>query len=157
MMNKKELETLASKFGAIPAGLTKKEQIVPQYLSEEEFAELKNCPRSKEMNGGTQWPYIGGRKVYPLSGALNDTEKQTYYAYKKGLSGTGTHPRTKTGYDEEKAAAFRAKLEALGEKEMLAEFNEICPPPLPPEEAKKQALIDQLKKLGWDVKVTAAN
>ena len=36
-MNKIDLTTLATKFGSIPAALTQKAQIVPEYLPEEEF------------------------------------------------------------------------------------------------------------------------
>ena len=119
-MNKTNLNLneLAAKFGTIPANLTQKAQIVPEYLSEEEFALLPQCPRVGTVETLGRWPTIGGRRTYPLSGALNQEEKARYNelkrASKDGLT-TGTvrsvSPRQKTLTEEQKE--FNQKLEDL--------------------------------------------
>lgn len=80
----KDLEALAEKFGKIPTDLTKSGDIIAQgFLTQEEFDNLPYCPRSSEMTSATAWPKIGGRKTYPLSGALTLEETEMYYEYKK--------------------------------------------------------------------------
>lgn len=82
-MNKIDLNELARKFGKVPSKLTQKSQIVPEYLSEEEFALLPQCPRQGTLESLGKWPTIGGRRTYPLSGALNAEEKARYNELKK--------------------------------------------------------------------------
>ena len=88
----KKLEEIAAKFGKIPATYTKKADIVAAgFLTEEEFNNLPFVPRSKPMESPTKWPYIGGRKTYPLSGALTDEENEWYKGYhKQHQPGTGS-------------------------------------------------------------------
>lgn len=112
------LNELAQKFGAIPSSLTQKAQIVPEYLSEEEFALLPQCPRQGTVETLGRWPTIGGRRTYPLSGALNQEEKARYNELKKAskegaTSGTprSVSPRQKTLTEDQKA--FNQKLESL--------------------------------------------
>ena len=117
-MNKIDLTTLAAKFGSIPANLTQKAQIVPEYLTEEEFALLPQCPRQGTVETLGRWPTIGGRRTYPLSGALNAEEKARYNELKKAAKdGTASgsprtvSPRQKTLTEDQKA--FNQKLEDL--------------------------------------------
>lgn len=112
------LNELAQKFGAIPSSLTQKAQIVPEYLTEEEFTLLPQCPRQGTVETLGRWPYIGGRRTYPLSGALNQEEKARYNELKKAskegaTSGTprSVSPRQKTLTEDQKA--FNQKLESL--------------------------------------------
>lgn len=111
------LNELATKFGAIPTALTQKSQIVPEYLSEEEFAMLSQCPRVGTVETLGRWPTIGGRRTYPLSGALNAEEKARYNELKRASKeGVATGPRTvsprqKTLTDDQKE--FNQKLEDL--------------------------------------------
>lgn len=80
-----DLEALVKKFGAIPTAYTKASDIIAAgLLTQEEFDNLPYCPRSEEMKSATSWPKIGGRKIYPLSGALTPEETEMYYEYKKG-------------------------------------------------------------------------
>ena len=78
-----KIEDVVRKFGDVPSKLTRKEQIVPEYLSEEEFALLPQCPRHGTVETLGRWPTIGGRRTYPLSGALNAEEKARYNELKK--------------------------------------------------------------------------
>ena len=117
-MNKIDLTTLAAKFGSIPSSLTQKAQIVPEYLTEEEFALLPQCPRQGTVETLGRWPTIGGRRTYPLSGALNAEEKARYNELKKaskdGTASGGPRtvsPRQKTLTEDQKA--FNQKLEDL--------------------------------------------
>lgn len=117
-MNKIDLTTLAAKFGSIPAALTQKAQIVPEYLTEEEFALLPQCPRQGTVETLGRWPTIGGRRTYPLSGALNAEEKARYNELKRASKdGTASgsprtvSPRQKTLTEDQKA--FNQKLEDL--------------------------------------------
>ena len=114
-MNKIDLTTLAEKFGSIPAALTQKAQIVPEYLSEEEFAMLPQCPRQGTVESLGKWPTIGGRRTYPLSGALNAEEKARYNELKKeqrqGLpSAGGTSVRGGLSKSE---SEFNEKMDSL--------------------------------------------
>ena len=88
-----KIEDVVRKFSAVPSKLTRKEQIVPEYLSEEEFALLPQCPRQGTVESLGKWPTIGGRRTYPLSGALNAEEKARYNELKKeqrqGLPSSG--------------------------------------------------------------------
>ena len=88
-----KIEDVVRKFGAVPSRLTQKAQIVPEYLSEEEFAMLPQCPRQGTVESLGKWPTIGGRRTYPLSGALNAEEKARYNELKKeqrqGLPSSG--------------------------------------------------------------------
>lgn len=88
-----KIEDVVRKFSAVPSKLTRKEQIVPEYLTEEEFALLPQCPRQGTVESLSKWPKIGGRRVYPLSGALNAEEKTRYNELKKeqrqGLPSSG--------------------------------------------------------------------
>ena len=92
-----KIEDVVRKFSAVPVALTRKEQLVPQYLSEEEFALLPQCPRQGTVESLSKWPKIGGRRTYPLSGALNAEEKARYNELKKeqrqGLPSGGTSVR----------------------------------------------------------------
>lgn len=92
-----KIEDVVRKFSAVPSKLTRKEQIVPEYLSEEEFAMLPQCPRVGTVDSLGKWPTIGGRRTYPLSGALNAEEKARYNELKKeqrqGLPSAGTSVR----------------------------------------------------------------
>ena len=78
---------------------------------------LPQCPRVGTVETLGRWPTIGGRRTYPLSGALNQEEKARYNelkrASKEGLTaGTRTvSPRQKTLTEEQKE--FNAKLESL--------------------------------------------
>ena len=118
-MNKTiDLNNLAAKFGTIPANLTQKSQIVPAFLSEEEFSLLPQCPRQGTVETLGRWPYIGGRRTYPLSGALNPEEKARYNELKRAskegaISGSPrtVTPRQKTLTEDQKA--FNQKLEDL--------------------------------------------
>ena len=78
-----KIEDVVRKFGTVPSKLTQKAQIVPEYLSEEEFAMLPQCPRQGTVESLGKWPTIGGRRTYPLSGALNAEEKARYNEMKK--------------------------------------------------------------------------
>ena len=78
-----KIEDVVRKFSAVPSKLTRKEQIVPEYLTEEEFALLPQCPRQGTVESLGKWPTIGGRSTYPLSGALNAEEKTRYNELKK--------------------------------------------------------------------------
>lgn len=127
-MTKKELEAVAEKFGKIPVEITKKVDIIAGgYLTEEEFAELPNCPRTP-MSSGTVWPKIGGRKTYPLSGALNAEERRIYYDYKKnhkpGTASVGKGPSEEV---QKHIDAIRAFLKEKGTPELIAEFEAIIP------------------------------
>ena len=88
-----KIEDVVRKFSAVPSKLTQKAQIVPEYLSEEEFAMLPQCPRQGTVESLGKWPTIGGRRTYPLSGALNAEEKARYNELKKeqrqGLPSSG--------------------------------------------------------------------
>lgn len=113
-----KIEDVVRKFGSIPAALTQKAQIVPEYLTEEEFALLPQCPRVGTVESLGKWPTIGGRRTYPLSGALNSEEKAKYNEMKKEQrQGTASgSPRTvstrqKTLTEDQKA--FNQKLEDL--------------------------------------------
>lgn len=117
-MNKIDLTTLATKFGSIPSSLTQRAQIVPEYLTEEEFALLPQCPRQGTVETLGRWPTIGGRRTYPLSGALNAEEKARYNELKKASKdGTASgsprtvSPRQKALTEDQKA--FNQKLEDL--------------------------------------------
>lgn len=116
-MNKIDVTVVAQKFGKVPANLTQKAQIVPEYLTEEEFALLPQCPRTGTVETLGRWPYIGGRRTYPLSGALNETEKARYNELKReSKNGMSTGPRPVTTRQKaltEDQKEFNAKLESL--------------------------------------------
>lgn len=138
-MTKKELEAVAEKFGKIPAAITKKADIIAGgYLTEEEFAELQNCPRSTPMSSGTVWPKIGGRKTYPLSGVLNAEERRMYYDYKKnhkpGTVSVGKGPSEEVQKHIESVREF---LKEKGTPELIAEFEAIIP-------QKKVELVEEM-------------
>lgn len=114
--NELDLEAIAKKFGAIPKDLHKKDDIITQgYMTAEEFELLPQCPRSKEMESATKWPYIGGRYTYPLSGTLTQEEKQVYYEYKRGLNVGSQGPRSPKvpAIDTTKLDALYEELKAL--------------------------------------------
>jgi hypothetical protein len=92
IFEEKKLNEVAEKFGKIPASYSKKADIIAAgFMTEDEFNNLPFCPRSKAMESATKWPFIGGRKTYPLSGALNQEERTMYFAYKKNhLPGTSS-------------------------------------------------------------------
>lgn len=104
--NQAELAELRKKFSAIDSKLSKKSELVPKYLSEEEFENLKYCPRDFEMTTGTKWPTIGGRRTYPMSGILTDNEKRIYYDYRKETrSGDGEGRSSKKTEEMQKQIA----------------------------------------------------
>lgn len=109
-----KIEDVVRKFGAVPSKLTQKVQIVPQYLSEEEYAMLPQCPRVGTVESLGKWPTIGGRRTYPLSGALNAEEKARYNELKReqraGLPSSGTS--TSRGLSQSQTE-FNAKLDSL--------------------------------------------
>lgn len=128
----KELQEIAVKFGKIPTDLTKKKDIIDAgYLTEEEFNLLPIVPRSTEMLSATQWPKIGGRKTYPLSGALNEAEKRMYYDYKsQHKPGTGSVRASKPIDDTTKQniEELRKFLKDKGADEaLLAKFETVVP------------------------------
>ena len=120
-MNKIDLTTLAQKFGKVPSKLTQKAQIVPEYLSEEEFALLPQCPRQGTVESLGRWPTIGGRRTYPISGALNAEEKARYNELKKeqrqGLSSGGASVRGELSKNETELNEKLDSLIALLKKE----------------------------------------
>ena len=110
-----KIEDVVRKFSAVPSKLTQKAQIVPEYLSEEEFALLPQCPRQGTVESLGKWPTIGGRRTYPLSGALNQEEKQRYNELKKeqrqGLPSSGsTAVRSRLSKSE---SEFNEKMDSL--------------------------------------------
>ena len=110
------LEEVAKKFGNVPKELRRKDQIVPQYLTEEEFSLLPQCPRTGSIQSAGTWVKIGGRQTYPLSGALTSDEKQEYYKFKYGNSGTRTPRSTSaavTGATQEEIQKYQECLEEL--------------------------------------------
>lgn len=127
-----DLEALAKKFGTIPTSYTKSSDIIRDgLLTQEEFDNLPYCPRSEEMKSATSWPKIGGRKTYPLSGALTVEETEMYYEYKKGhkpstsvgLSGKGPSEETQKTIDS--IRAFLKDNEAPAE--LIEQFEAIIP------------------------------
>lgn len=127
-----DLEALAKKFGAIPTAYTKASDIIDAgLLTQEEFDNLPYCPRSEEMKSATSWPKIGGRKVYPLSGALTSEETEMYYEYKRshktgtsvGLSGKSVSEETQKTID-----SIRAFLNDNGaSEELMSQFEALIP------------------------------
>lgn len=127
-----DLEALAKKFGIIPTSYTKASDIIRDgLLTQEEFDNLPYCPRSEEMKSATSWPKIGGRKTYPLSGALTMEETEMYYEYKKGhkpstsvgLSGKGVSEETQKTIDS--IRAFLKDNEAPAE--LMSQFEALIP------------------------------
>ena len=127
-----DLEALAKKFGTIPTSYTKASDIIRDgLLTQEEFDNLPYCPRSEEMKSATSWPKIGGRKTYPLSGALTMEETEMYYEYKKGhkpstsvgLSGKGVSEETQKTIDS--IRAFLKDNEAPAE--LMSQFEALIP------------------------------
>ena len=121
---------------------------MPRYLSEEEFAELKNCPRDFEMTTGTKWPTIGGRRIYPMSGILTDNEKRIYYEYRKNQrSGDGGGRSSKKTEEMQKQIAELEKFVneqkncPASVKEALNELKNSLP-------KRKESLIKKL--FGFD-------
>lgn len=110
-----DLDAIAKKFGSIPKEYKRRDDIIAAgFMTNEEFDLLPQCPRSKEMESGTKWPYIGGRYTYPLSGALTASEKQVYYDYKKGLNTGSQGPRAKSEpIDTSKLDALLDELKSL--------------------------------------------
>lgn len=127
-----DLEALVKKFGTIPTSYTKASDIIRDgLLTQEEFDNLPYCPRSEEMKSATSWPRIGGRKIYPLSGALTMEETDIYYEYKKGhktsasigVSGKGVSEETQKTID-----SIRAFLKDNGASaEMIEQFEALIP------------------------------
>lgn len=116
----KDLEKVAEKFGKIPNSYTKSGDIIAAgLLTQEEFDNLPYCPRSQEMGnleGCPTWPKIGGRKTYPLSGALNAQETEAYYNYKKLHKPAAVSGGVSSAQSEEhnkKVDALIAELRAL--------------------------------------------
>lgn len=127
-----DLEALAKKFGTIPTSYTKASDIIRDgLLTQEEFDNLPYCPRSEEMKSATSWPKIGGRKTYPLSGALTMEETEMYYEYKKGhkpstsvgTSGKGISEETQKTIDS--IRAFLKDNEAPAE--LMSQFEALIP------------------------------
>lgn len=127
-----DLEALVKKFGAIPANYTKSADIIAAgFLTQEEFDNLPYCPRSEEMKSATSWPKIGGRKTYPLSGALTIEETEMYYEYKKShrpgssicTSGNGPSEETQKTIDSIRTFLQENKAPA----KLLAQFEAIIP------------------------------
>lgn len=89
-----KIEDVVAKFAKVPSKLTQKAQIVPEYMSEEEWGLLPQCPREGTLETLGRWPTIGGRRTYPLSGVLNVEEKERYNSLKReqksGLPSVGT-------------------------------------------------------------------
>lgn len=138
-MNKEELKVVAEKFGKVPAEITKKADIIAGgYMTEEEFAELPNCPRTP-MTSATSWPKIGGRKTYPLSGTLNAEERRMYYDYKKNHNCSRTVSVGKGPSEEvqKHIDSIRAFLKEKGTPELIAEFEAIIP-------QKKVGLVEEM-------------
>lgn len=106
------LSLVAEKFGKVPTRLTQKAQIVPEYMSEEEFALLPQCPREGTVETLGKWPTIGGRRTYPLSGALNETEKARYNELKRESRAGVVTPRASTGLSTNQKE-FNEKLDGL--------------------------------------------
>ena len=121
--------------------------------TEEEIKNLPFVPRTQEMGDGSpaSWPKIDGQSTYPFTWMLTEQEKQTYYAWKKGTTGTGT-PRMKTvtvTKSPEVLAAeakLREKLEALGDAECLEAFNLLHPTQEMLERKAKLAQLEELKR-----------
>ena len=150
-----DLEALVKKFAAIPTAYTKSSDIIAAgFLTQEEFDNLPYCPRSEEMKSATSWPKIGGRKIYPLSGALTMEETEMYYEYKRGhksstsvgLSGKSVSEETQKTID-----SIRAFLNDNGaSEELMSQFEAIIP-------RKKNGLIsamfgvDNINRLGGKV------
>ena len=133
-----QLTEIAEKFGKIPTSYSKKDDIITAgLLTEEEFEALPIVPRSTAMQSATQWPKIGGRKVYPLSGALNYEETTMYYEYKKGHkpAAAGTSSRTLT--EEQKKDIEEIRKVLADNKELLAKFEALLP-------KKKNTLLEQM-------------
>lgn len=150
-----DLEALVKKFAAIPAAYTKASDIiVAGLLTQEEFDNLPYCPRSEEMKSATSWPKIGGRKVYPLSGALTMEETEMYYEYKKSHKPGASLGVSGKGPSEETQKTINSIREFLKEKkapaELLAQFEALIP-------HKKVGLIsamfgvDNIQQLGGKV------
>lgn len=127
-----DLEVLVKKFGAIPTAYTKASDIIAAgLLTQEEFDNLPYCPRSEKMKSATSWPKIGGRKTYPLSGALTMEETEMYYEYKKGhkpstsvgLSGKSVSEETQKTIDSIRAFLQENKAPA----ELMAQFEALIP------------------------------
>lgn len=122
-----KIEDVVRKFGAVPSKLTQKVQIVPQYLSEEEYAMLPQCPRVGTVESLGKWPTIGGRRTYPLSGALNAEEKARYNELKReqraGLPSSGTS--NSRGLSQAQTE-FNAKLDSLIEILKKEGASEAC-------------------------------
>ena len=120
-----KIEDVVRKFSAVPSKLTQKSQIVPEYLSEEEFAMLPQCPRQGTVESLGKWPTIGGRRTYPLSGALNAEEKARYNELKKeqrqGLPSAGTSVRGGLSKNEVELNEKLDSLIALLKKEGASE------------------------------------
>ena len=127
MEKKIDVTVVAQKFGKVPSKLTQKAQIVPQYLSEEEYALLPQCPRVGTVESLGKWPTIGGRRTYPLSGALNSEEKARYNELKKeqrqGMTSGGTSVR---GGLSQSQTEFNAKLDSLIEVLKKEGATETC-------------------------------
>lgn len=139
--SEEQLVELAEKFGKIPESFRKKADIIAAgYLTEEEFSQLPYCPRTGEVESCGKWPKIGGRKIYPLSGALTSEETAKYYELKKGYS-TGTGSGSSKGPSEEalkRIESIRAFLKEKGaDADILAQFEEIVP-------HKKVGLLEKL-------------
>lgn len=128
-----DLDKLAEKFGKIPTSYTKSADIIAAgFLTQEEFDNLPYCPRSTPMVSATAWPKIGGRKTYPLSGALNSEESEMYYAYKREHKpGTGTGSIGSSGkIDENKQKiidSIRQFLKDNNAGDLIQQFEEIIP------------------------------
>lgn len=134
----KKLEALAEKFGKIPTSYTKKDSIIADgLLTEEEFEALPIVPRSVPMKSATQWPQIGGRKVYPLSGALSYEETEMYYAYKKEHKPSSTGVASRTLTDEQKQTIDEIRKVLADNPELLAKFEALLP-------KKKNGMLEQL-------------
>lgn len=107
------LEQIAEKFGKVPKELRKKEQVVPAYLTEEEFSLLPQCPRTGTMQSAGTWVKIGGRQTYPMTGALTKEERQQYYALKGTGSGGSRSTSVIQGASEEEIKKYNEVFEEL--------------------------------------------
>lgn len=127
-----QLAELAVKFGAIPSKLTQKKEIVPAYLTEEEFSQLPYCPRSYtpvEMKSASDWPKIGNRRTYPLSGVLTPEETVAYYAFRNLHKPEGSSTTPKASMSKEREEEIN---------KTLAELREVC--------KKNPKLLESLEK-----------
>lgn len=155
--DEEKLVELAKKFGAIPKGYTKKDDIIAAgLLTDEEFGQLPYAPRSKPMESATQWPYIGGRKTYPLSGVLTVEETEMYYEYKKGKRSSSTGSSTGRSLTEEQQKVADSIRQFLKDNECPEELRlqfEALMPKKKPSLLKEMFNVDTPQELKGKVNI----